>query len=245
MTTTLVDLRTMVRERLRLSSQDPMFPDATVNRQINIAYGNITSVEPNGWWFQHVEETVVNGAAEAPTFPVHLATPNNARLIRKVMYVFVSLDGNYWLPVPRRERTDQIRLAGGRRAADGIPLCWSVLTQPTTISTVKSSIALVFDPPLPGLASVRFGCSVGPPDLTVDASQLQGVPALFVDPIVEGAVTALLRQRRGAAGAAARRALKLELVTAKTAYDEWVRALRVYFNTPAAGPGYTTVRPLP
>lgn len=245
MVTTLADLRTASRERARISANDPMYPDQVVDRQLNIAYNALTCVEPNGWWWQHVEETIQNGATDAATFPLRLGTPDNARLVRKVLYVFVSLDGNYWLPVPNRERQDQIRLAGGRRVADGIPLSWSPLNQPQTVSGVKSNVSIVFDPPLPALAWVRYGVNAFAADLVNGAAQVVGWPQLLMDAITERAVCALMRQKRVGATAKAARAAANEMTVAKDAADGWVKAARIYFNTAAAGPGYTTVRPLP
>lgn len=245
MVATLLDLRTAVRERVRLSANDPMFPDDRINRAINIAYNNVTCIEPNGWWWQHCEETVQNGVTDVDQFPVHLATPDNARLIRKVQCVFCSLDGNYWLPIPPRERTDQVRLAGGRRSSDGLPLSWNVLTAPSTIAGVKSAIALLFDPPLPAGAWVRFIANVFAADLTVDGSTLAGVPNILEDAIVENACMALIRQKRTVGVVTTRKRYATELTVTTQAAAEWVKAARIYFNTAAAGPGYSTIRARP
>lgn len=457
---TLAEMRTRVRERVRLSTNDPLFTDAVVNRHINIAYGNFLSVQPDGWWWQRNEQTIQNGALERVYFPVALATPDGTRLIRKVHSVFVSLDGDYWLPVAQRERQDQIRLAGGRRVADGIPLSWAAVpnvdyaaptlvpdelvaydldettgtvatdrsgggndgtyegvvtlgqpslrpdaagfatriaggtanrirsgavfplavytagagiaaivkvtalptavgerlaflgndatgvgfglylnpagtfnfqwiglgpgfsgwssgigapvvlgttyrlygqyngtrgqlfvnevlseqntptTDPTNVLagsrfvvgreispstsaivtiddafayavpltpeqiaarySPRSDLALVFDPPLPAGAYVRYICVAGAAPLTADGSFLYGLPPMLADAVVEAAVTSIVRQQRGATSAAARRRYLSELALASDASDGWIRAARTYMNSPAAGPGYAT-----
>lgn len=239
---TLAGLRGLVRERLFLSANDPMFPDLVVNRHINLAYSSVTGWPiADGWWWQHIEQDLQNGATDAATFGVHLTTPDNTRLIRKVFNVFGSLDGSYWLPIPQRERTDQVRLAGGQRASNGLPASWSAIPLPQTIGGVKSNIALVFDPPLPPNAFVRFICTAQNADLTADGSQLVGVPPLLTDLVVENAVLRCLKQRRAVGSLTSRRRYATELsITTKTV-QEWEKAARVYFNSPAAGPGQATI----
>lgn len=237
---TLAGLRALVRERQFLSANDPMFPDARINRYINLAINDVTTAQTDAWWWQHIEQDVQNGASDTATFGVHLATPDNARLIRKVFSVFVSLDGSYWLPVPQRERTDQVRLAGGQRAANGIPLSYSVLTVAQTVAGAKSNVALVFDPPLPAGAWVRFICAAMCADLTSDGAQLVGVPPILTDLVVESAVLRCLKQRRAIGSLTARRRYATELSIVTKTVDEWMRATRLYFTAPAAGASYAT-----
>lgn len=245
MVATLASVRSAVRARLRVSANDPMFPDNTVNRAINIAYRNLLTCQPDGWWWQHVEEQQQNGSTDVSTVPIILTTPDNARLIRKVEHVFCSIDGNYWLPVHPRERTDQIRLAGGRRSSDGIPLSWSVIPQPSNVGGHKASIAFVFDPLLPALFFIRYVCNVFAADLAADGDTLYGLPGLLVDAVVENAVVALVRQKRNVGVVTTRRRYATELTISTQAATEWTKAARIYFNTPAAGAGTTTIRARP
>lgn len=240
---TLATLRALVRERLFLSAFDPMFPDTKVNRYINIAISDVTSMQPDGWWWQHVEQDVQNGASAVAAFGVHLSTPDNARLIRKVRNVFCSLDGAYWLPIPERGRTDAVRLAGGQRVANGdLPLAWTAQAVAQTISGVKSNIALIFDPPLPASMWVRFIAVVMPKDLAADGDTLVGVPPILTDLVVEKAVVRCLVQRRAVGSLTSRRRYATELSIAQSAVKEWEQAARLYFASPAAGPAYTTLQ---
>lgn len=240
---TLVEIRTRVRERAHLSSNDPMFSDSVLNRRINIAYGDVlTGVQPNGWWWQHIEQTLQNtSGGDLAQMPVILATPDNTRSIRKVGSVFASIDGNYWMPVAQRERSDQVRLAGGRRVADGLPLSWSALPSPTTVAGNRRQLVLVFDPPLAALTFVRFQCVVDPADLTADGSVLVGIPPILADLVVEAAVNPLIRQKRSVGVITSRRRFATELSIAGNALTEWMHAARVYFNSAAAGAGYGVV----
>lgn len=237
---TLIEMRTRVRERGHFSANDPMFTDSIVNRRINIAYGDVLSgVQPNGWWWQHVEVTLQNtSGGDLALMPVVLATPDNTRTIRRVHAVFASTDNDYWMPVPQRERTDQIRLAGGRRTADGIPLAWSALASPTTVAGVRRQMAIAFGTPLPALMYVRFQCVVDAADLTADGSVLVGIPPILADLVVENAVVALVRQKRNVGVITSRRRFATELSIAGQALDGWMKDARRYFNSAAAGPGY-------
>lgn len=237
---TLLSVRTQVRNRLRLSTQDPLFTDAVINRQISLAYSGVTTAQPNGWWWQHTEQTIQNGNAQVDAFPVRLATPDNSRVIRKVYSVFVSMDGVYWLRVDTRERTDQIRLAGGRRVADGIPLSWTPMTLPQTVAGNRSQIAIVFDPPLPALYWVRFIGVADPPDVTADGDVLVGIPNMLVGMVIDTAVAALATQRRAVGVPWSRRRLAFEKNIAQASADGWLHDARVYFATAVAGAGYAT-----
>lgn len=236
---TLVELRTRVRERGHFSANDPMFSDSVVNRRINIAYGDVLSgTQPNGWWWQHAEVTLQNtSGGDLALMPVVLPTPDNARTIRKVHAVFCGTDNDYWTPVPQRERSDQIRLAGGRRTGDGIPLAWSVVPSPTTVGGVRRQIVLAFDTPLPNLMYVRFQCVVDAADFTSDASVAVGIPPVLAELIVESVVVALIRQKRNVGVITSRRRFATELSIAGQALDGWMKDARRYFSSAAAGAG--------
>lgn len=237
---TLLEMRTRVRERMHASINDPMFTDSVVNRRINIAYGDVLSgVQPNGWWWQQVEQTLQNtSGADMAQMPVVLATPDNARSIRKVYSVFASTDNDYWMPVAQRERTDQVRLAGGVRAANGLPLSWSALPSPTTVAGQRRQLVLVFDTPLANLTFVRFQCVVDAADLTGDGSVLVGIPPILADLVVEAAVVALIRQKRSVGVITSRRRFATELSISGSALDGWMKDARRYMNSAAAGAGY-------
>lgn len=233
-------MRTRVRERMHASSNDPMFTDPVVNRRINLAYGDVLSgVQPNGWWWQQVEQTLQNtSGGDLAQMPVVLATPDNTRSVRKVFSVFASIDNDYWMPVAQRERTDQVRLAGGVRAANGLPLSWSALPSPTTVGGVRRQLVLVFDTPLANLTFVRFQCVVDAADLTADSSVLVGIPPILADLVVENAVVALMRQKRMTGPVTSRRQYATALSIASNAAGDWMKDARRYMNSAAAGAGY-------
>lgn len=233
-------MRTRVRERAHFSANDPMLSDPIVNRRINIAYGDVlSSTQPSGWWWQTIEQTLQNtSGADMAQMPVILATPDNTRSIRKVASVFASIDNDYWLPIPQRDRADQVRLAGGRRAADGLPLSWAALPSPTTVGGNRRQLVLVFDPPLANLTYVRFQCVVDPADLTSDASVLVGCPPILADLVVETAAVALIRQRRNTGPVTSRRQYATKLTVATKALAGWTKDARRYFTSAAAGAGY-------
>ncbi len=243
---TLAELRARVRERCHISANDPMFPDAIINRRLNLAYGDMTAtVQPDGWWWQHVERDYQNvSGADQPTVFVQTNPPDNTRSVRKVYSVFGGIDGVYWLPIPPRERQDAIRLAGGQRASNGaIPLCYSVkpLMQGDGLGN-RTQLALQLDPPLPNLAYLRFMMVVYPADFTADGTFAIGLPSILADLIVEQAVIAVLRQKRTVGTVTTRRRYATELSIAKEAAKEWLKAARVFMNSSTAGPGYVTQR---
>lgn len=243
---TLAELRARVRERCHISAVDPLFTDSIINRRINIGYGDLLSaVQPDGWWWQHVERDYqnVSGADQATVF-VQTNPVDNARSVRKVYSVFGGTDGVYWLPIPPRERQDSIRLAGGQRVSNGaIPLSYAVkpLMQGDGLGN-RTQLALQLDPPLPNLAFLRWMMVVYPADFTADGTFAIGLPSIFADIVVEMAVVAVLRQKRTVGTVTTRRRYATELSIAKQAVDEWVKAARIFMNSASAGPGYLTQR---
>lgn len=232
---TLADLRARVRELLDLSTNDPLFTDAIIDRQLNLAYRKVLRAQPNGWWWQHVEITVTT-AAETALLPVQLPVPDDTRMISKAYAVFGSLDANYFLPIAQRERTDQVRLSGGG-AANGLPLSWAVVADVGHDGAHRHQIALSFEPPLPAGASVRYIVVLGPADLTVEGSIAGGIPAVLVDALVEYANVALARQQRLGPSAAARRKYTTTLSLLMASAEERLHNARVAFDRPYEGAG--------
>lgn len=235
---TLAALRALVRNRVHLSANDPQFPDDVINRYINEAMGDIATAQPNGWWFQQCELTAQNAAGNLGVLPLNVAT---TRVIEKVSYVYASLDGNYWLPITQRERTDSIRSAGGVLAAAGLPISWGQVRVPVSAGA-RRQIGLAFDPPLPNLAWTRVGVTVTPPDFTADADPMAYLPAAFAGVVVEGAAKFASRQKRKVGQLTTRRRYITEVVMCSTAEDEWTKTLRLWFDKPYSGPGYPRER---
>lgn len=234
MADSLNTIRNAVRNRADISLFDPMFDDDNLNRQINMAYRRIQRVQPDGWWFQHGEFTRQNGNTATNLFDVLLTTPNDARMIRKVYAVCVSLDNAYYQVIPPRERTDQLRLSGGR-TTDGFPMSWRPISAVGwTAGGNRRQLQIAFEPPLPALAWVKYIGVVDQADLDEDADTALGLPTMMTDLIVEQTVAVLTRQRKRSTGTRAR-ASELSLV--QGAAEEWMLAARRYFDAPYAGTG--------
>lgn len=233
---TLATLRATVRGRLRLSANDPAFPDQHINRAISMAANDIGNANPNGWWFQQYELTFQNAGAFPDLVPVVMS--DRQRTVEKVVYVYASLNGDYWEPITQRERTDAVRAAGGRMAAAGLPLSWGV-TRRSYVAAQRAQIALVFDPPLPTGAWLRVGVIIGPDEFAADTDRLANLMAPFAGVVVEKACAILARKQRRVG---ARRYIPTHNSVATTAAQEWTHALRLWFATPYSGPGFPTLR---
>src|SRR4029077_16925603 len=111
-----------------------------------------------------------------------------------------------------------------------------------TAGGAKRQLVIVFDPPLPNLAYVRYMGVIDPADLTGDGDSIGGLPPLISQMVVEAAVVKLLGQQRSVGRLSTRRRYITKVSVAKDAVAGWQRAARIYFNSPAAGPGYATNR---
>lgn len=231
---TLATLRTMVRDRAHVSPNDPNFPDDVVNRAISMAVGDVAGARPDGWWFQRYELDIQNTAGDTDVVAVYV--PDRARTVEKVGYVFVSLDGNFWNPVPQRTRLDSIEVAGGRTVAAGVPTSWGVVRLPTFASQ-RNQLGIVFDPPLPDQAWIRVGAVVGPAEFTADSTVMAWLPVQFTGAVVEKAVATMARQKRKQGVLTSRRKFITEAALAASVADGWVSALLVWFAKPYAGTG--------
>lgn len=232
---TLAALRDRVRHRANISANDPRFPDNTVNRAISMAVNRVGHARPNGWWFDRYEKQYQNTTgADLDVMPLTLA--DRTRTVQKLGYVFVSLDGNYWVPVPERERTDAIRVSGGRTASGGIPWSWSVVR--VSVDTgQRNQLGVVFDPPLPPLASVRVGLIVGAGVFTADSDPMVWLMPPMAGAVVELAAATIARQKRNT-GPLTRRYRPSEQSIAQQAADGWLVALRAYYDRPYSGAGH-------
>lgn len=234
---TLAQLRTLVRQRVRLSANDPNMGDETINRAISMAMGDIAGDRPNGWWFQRYEVTKKNTAGDLAVLPVHLATPDPTRIIQQLSYVWTSADGDYWTRIDQRTRPDAIRAAGGRMVAAGTPGSWGQVRVPVA-GGVRNQLGVAFDPPLPNNYWTRIGLVVGPGEFVADTDHLVWLPAQFMGVVIERASTKLSRQRRKVGQLTSRRRYITEVTMDASACDEGLKALRLWWDTPYSGPSY-------
>lgn len=239
------DLRARVRERGAFLAGDPTYPDAVIDRQINVALGTLDSANPSGWWWNEVEVDYFNNtgldaeyisAEEVGQFHYQVKS-------QRVGYVFVSRDGDNWQLCEQRTTSDATRLTGGRMVSDGLPAAWSAV-QGQGLQTGGGSLdfngaVIRFSPPLPSEAHVRFSCLIGGPDLDTGDAVFQW-PAIWMDAVVEQATATLARQRR-IVGSLSRRSQLSQQKAHQVAADEWLKALLVYANRPYEGPASGTL----
>lgn len=240
-TLSLAQLRAAVRGRIHLSPNDPAFGDQVVNRAVSMAMGDVANADPNGWWFQRFELTAQNTAGDVSVFPVNMI--DRARTVEKIHTVFVSLDGNYWLQVDQHTVRDSVLTAGGRTAAAGIPVSWAQQRLPITSGpTQHNDMGVRFAPQLPNGAWVRCEVAVGPADFVDDADLMDGLPFQFAGAVIEGAALKLARQQRKQGVLTSRRRTITAATMCQSAYQDWLKILRAWFDRPYAGPGYPTER---
>lgn len=236
---TLLTLRTQVRARLNISANDRQFPDEVVNRAISQACNNVASDQPNGWWFNRVEITT-NVTVDTPSLPV-VATDTTRDVEKIGEYLYGSLDGDFWTPIPRYEHLDGIRATGGAVVARGLPNSWNVV-RITRSASHRAQLAITFDPPLPAGASVRFAAVIGPADFVDDTSRAGGLFLPFMGAIIEGACQVLARQRREQGVLTSHRRYITAAAMAQGANAAWLKALRTWFATPHSGPSHADRR---
>lgn len=230
----LLQLRVDVRDRAHVSAKDPRFNDNVVNRSIQQAYGEVASMMPGGWWFQRMElEQAGNGAAVLP-----ITNTVTGGYVENVGYVYASTDGDYWVPINRRTRTDSIRAGGGVMAPVGIPESWGVEYVGSDGAGNQRQLAFVFDPPIAASTTVRFGVVLGPADFVNDADFMVGLPLQFTGAVIERASARLIRIRREVGNLTTRRRYVTAATLCDTAFEGWMRALKAFFGKPYGGAGY-------
>jgi hypothetical protein len=243
-TTTLADLRAQVRDRCDISALDPLFPDAVVDRHINLGQRKVMRAQPHGWWWATTEFTQGNGAADVEVFYPFSITFTD--LIVDIGPVFVALQNtNYYQPVPRRTRSDAIRYAGGRRRAGDIPDCYSIVPNDVTQSGNRFTVGLAFEPALPANAVVRYIATMSMLDL-VNGADIFGMPDHFAEAVIEHAAQSVRRQQRAGVassrGRTARAIMQFDMMIA----EEITKCLRLYYDRPYGGPGEMAIeRPWP
>jgi hypothetical protein len=230
---TLLQVRTAVRDRAHVSAKDPRFNDDVVNRSIQQAYGEILTFMPGGWWWNRFE---INYGATNGEIPLLLG---NGTYIEGVEYVYASTDGDYWQPIRRRTRTDSIRAAGGQTAKVDIPDSWGVEWRGNASGSQPNQLVVVVDPPSSDDTTYRIGVSIVPPDLQNDTDQFEWLPVQFTGAIIERASARLIRVRREVGNLTTRRRFITAATLADTAFDGWMKALRLLLGKPYGGPGYT------
>lgn len=237
---TLVQLRTAVRDRVHVSAIDPRFNDNVVNRSIQQAYDEVCTSQPKGWWFQRQELTFQVTTGDAAVVPInldHTSAPDRSRNIQQLGYCFVSLDGNYWVPVRRRSRTDALRSSGGVLAPLDVPVSWGVQRLPAS-GGQRNQLAVVFDPPLPNLSWVRVGAVVANSQFINDTDQMVDLPAQFYGAVTERASSRLVRVRREVGNLIGRRRYITAATLCDTSYQGWMVALKKWWDKPYTGSGY-------